>query len=254
VNIRFDEKVILVTGASTGIGAAIAEAFAMAGGKVVVHYNRSEKEAQAVAAKINASGAETFLVKADVTDSSQISHLVEQVMGHWGRIDVLVNNAGALVKRSPITDVSDELYNEIMNLNMTSAFQMCRLVIPIMRKQGWGNIINVTSISGRHGGGGGSVIYAASKAAVATFTRGLAKELAGENIRVNAISPGVILTPFHERYTSPDLMEAIVKTIPMKRAGTADECAGTALFLASDEMSSYITGQVIEVNGGMLTP
>jgi 3-oxoacyl-[acyl-carrier protein] reductase len=141
-----------------------------------------------------------------------------------------------------------------MDLNMNSVFQICRRVVPMMKAQRKGNIINVTSIAGRNGGGGGSVVYASSKAAVSTFTRGLARELAGENIRVNAISPGVILTPFHDRYTEPERMQQLIKTIPMGRAGTPEECVGSVFFLASDALSAYVTGQIIEINGGQLMP
>ena len=254
LKISFENQVVLITGASTGIGAAVAQAFGAAGAKVVVHYNRSEAEARQVAAAIQAAGSEALLVHGDVTDPLQIPAIVEKTMAHFGRIDVLFNNAGALVERQPVSLVSDDLYREIMDLNMTSTFQMCRLVIPIMEKQGRGNIINMTSISGRNGGGGGSVIYGAAKAAVATLTRGLAKELAEKNIRVNAVSPGIILTPFHERYTDPERMKVLIKTVPMGRAGTPDECVGTIFYLASDQLSSYITGQIIEINGGQLTP
>ncbi|MCA9910262.1 MAG: glucose 1-dehydrogenase [Anaerolineae bacterium] len=254
MDIRFDGQIAMVTGASTGIGAAIAQAFAVSGAKVVVHYNRSEAEAQRVSAAIEAAGGDAFLVQADVTVPDQVKRLVDQTMDRYGHIDVLVNNAGALVERRAVHEVDDDLYNYIMDVNITQTFQVCRLVIPIMQEQGHGNIINLTSISARNGGGGGSVLYASAKAAVSTFTCGLAKELAQQNIRVNAISPGLIKTPFHDRFTSPERMQALTATIPMGRVGMAEECAGTALFLASDAMSSYITGQIIEVNGGQYTP
>jgi 3-oxoacyl-[acyl-carrier protein] reductase len=127
-------------------------------------------------------------------------------------------------------------------------------VIPVMRKQGGGNVINVSSIAARHGGGGGAIIYAGAKGFISTATRGWAKEVAGDNIRVNAVSPGVITTRFHERYSTAEQLKAMQGTIPMNRLGTADECAGTFIYLASDALSGYVTGQVIEVNGGQHMP
>jgi 3-oxoacyl-[acyl-carrier protein] reductase len=254
LEIRFDQQVVLITGASTGIGAALARAFGAVGASVVVHYNRSEADAQTVAADIEAQGSTVLLVQGDVTNSADVNAIVDKTLERFGKIDILINNAGALVQRSPVAEVTDALYDEIMDLNTRSVFEFCRRVIPIMTEQGHGNIINVTSISGRNGGGGGSVIYSTSKAAVSTLTRGLAKELADKNIRVNAISPGVILTPFHERYTEPERMKQLVDTIPMKRAGLPEECVGTVFFLAADALSSYVTGQIIEINGGQLMP
>jgi 3-oxoacyl-[acyl-carrier protein] reductase len=254
MEVRFDDQVVLVTGASTGIGAAVARAFAEAGAKVVVHYNSSEKAAQEVFREVQAAGSEALLVKADVTQPAELEAMVAKVMERYGRIDILIHNAGGLILRSPVGEMPDETYQYIMDLNMRSTFQICKLVVPIMQRQGHGNIVNVTSLAARNGGGGGSIVYAAAKGGVSTFTRGLAKEVAAQGIRVNALSPGLILTPFHERWTSPAMMEAITKTIPMGRPGTAEECVGAVLFLASDQMSGYITGQILEVNGGILMP
>lgn len=254
MEIRFDNQVVLITGASTGIGAVLAKAFGAAGAKVVVHYNRSEIEAKTVAGEIQAAGAEVLLVQADVTVPAQIHQMIAQTMERFGQIDILVNNAGGLLKRQAVAEVPNTLYQQIMDLNMTSTFQICRQVVPIMQDQERGSIINVTSIAARSGGGAGAVVYASSKGAVSTFTRGLAKELAAYNIRVNAISPGVILTPFHERYTTPEQMQAAINTIPMGRAGQPEECIGAVFFLASETMSSYVTGQIIEINGGQLMP
>jgi 3-oxoacyl-[acyl-carrier protein] reductase len=254
VDIRFDGKAVLVTGASTGIGAAIARAFGAAGANVGVHYNRSQAEAQQVAADIEAAGGQAHLIQADVSEAAQVAAVMDTMLGAFGRLDILVNNAGALIQRSSIADATDALFSEVMRLNLDSVFQLCRAAIPVMRAQGSGNIINMTSIAARTGGAGGSVMYATSKGAVSTFTHGLAKELAPDQIRVNAIAPGVILTPFHERYSTPQMIAAMVETIPMKRAGTAEECVGAAFFLASDALSSYVTGQIIEVNGGQYMP
>ena len=146
------------------------------------------------------------------------------------------------------------IFDEIVNLNVRSMVAACSAAVPHLRKTKRGNIINVTSIAARVGGGPGAALYASAKAFVSTFTRGLARELAGENIRVNAVSPGVILTPFHERYSTPQLLESMRATVPMARLGAADECAGTFIYLASDALSSYVTGQVVEVNGGQLMP
>ena len=150
--------------------------------------------------------------------------------------------------------MSDEDFDRIIALNLASVVATCRQVIPAMRRQGGGAIVNLTSIAARTGGGGGSVLYATAKGGLSTFTRGLARELAPEGIRVNAVAPGIITTPFHDRHTTHDQMRAMVDGIPMGRAGDPKECVGAVLFLASTALSSYVTGQVLEVNGGQLTP
>ena len=141
-----------------------------------------------------------------------------------------------------------------MQINARSVVAFTRAVIPVMRGQGGGNIINVTSVAARHGGGPGALIYAASKGFVSTITRGMAKELLADKIRVNAVAPGVIMTPFQERFTTPEQLEAFRKTIPMGRIGDPDECSGAFLYLASEQLSGYVTGQIIEVNGGQYMP
>lgn len=250
----FTDQVVLVTGASSGIGAAAAVGFAELGAKVALHYHENKDGAEKTLNAVISAGGEGSVHTADLADTASAAALVDEVLAKHGRIDVLVNNAGDLVKRSAVVDVPDEEYRRILDVNLTSVFAMCRRIVPVLRSQGGGAIINVTSIAARHGGGGGSVVYATSKGAVSTFTRGLAKELAPEGIRVNAISPGVIKTPFHERHTGDEQMTAMIATIPMGRTGTPHECVGTILFLASDRMASYVTGQIIEVNGGQLMP
>jgi len=249
------DRVVLVTGASTGIGAAAARAFGAQGMKVGVHYNRSAAAAAQVAADIEAAGGQAVLVQADVRDSAAIRVAVAAVLAAFGRIDVLVNNAGGLVQRVPIADFSDALFDDVMHINARSMLAFCREVVPGMRARGaGGSIVNVTSIAARHGGGPGAFLYAGSKGFVSTATRGLAKELVPDRIRVNAVSPGVIVTPFHERYSTPQMMEGFKAAIPMGRLGTADECVGAFLYLASEALSSYVTGQIIEVNGGQYMP
>ena len=167
---------------------------------------------------------------------------------------MLINNAGGMLGRVKIEDYTVEHINRVLTLNCTQVALFMREVIPIMRKQKSGNVINVTSIAARHGGGGGAILYAGAKGFISTVTHGWAKEVVGDGIRVNALSPGVITTPFHDRYSTAEQLKAMQATIPMNRLGGADECAGTLLYLASDALSGYVTGQVIEVNGGQYMP
>ncbi|MDX2972851.1 SDR family NAD(P)-dependent oxidoreductase, partial [Kribbella solani] len=233
---------------------AAAVGFAEAGASVALHYHRNEDGAKHTVGAVQTAGGTASLHQADLADPASADAFVEEVLARHGRIDVLVNNAGDLVNRSPVADVPDEEFHRILDVNLTSVFALSRRIVPVFKAQGGGSIINVTSIAGRTGGAGGSVVYATSKGAVSTFTRGLAKELAPDGIRVNAIAPGVIKTPFHDRHTGEDQLRAMLATIPMGRTGTPHECVGTILFLASERMSSYVTGQIIEVNGGQLTP
>lgn len=248
------DKVVLVTGSSTGIGAAVAKAFGANGATVAVHYNNSKSEADQVAAEIENSGGKATVMQGDVTDSAICARLVDDTVKQFGRIDVLVNNAGGLIKRIPIAEISDDMFSKVVQLNMRSALMCTRAAAAQMRKTGGGAIVNVTSIAARHGGAAGAVLYAGTKGFISTITRGFAKELVKDNIRVNAVSPGVILTPFHERFSTPEMLEGFKATIPMNRLGEADECTGAFLFLASEQMSGYITGQIVEVNGGQYMP
>ena len=248
-------KVALVTGASTGIGAAVAAALGRAGARVAVHYHSSVDAAEKVVAEIRAAGADAFPIRGDVRRPVAVRSIVGAAAEHFGRLDLLINNAGALVERRLVADFTDELVDDVIALNVQSVVSACRAVVPLFRRQnGGGNIINVSSIAARNGGGPGSSVYAGSKGFVSTYTRGLARELAPEKIRVNAIAPGVIQTPFHDRFSTPQQLAALQATIPMNRLGTADECVGAFLYLASDALSGYVTGQVIEINGGQLMP
>ena len=246
-------KAILITGASTGIGAALAQAFAAQGARVAVHYHASAKAAEAVAKAIGAAGGEAFLVRGDVTKSSETARIVEETAAHFGGLDGLINNAGLMVGRMAYADMTDTFYDAVMDLNARSVIIACKTAIPWLKKRG-GFIINTTSIAARNGAGPGAGLYGSAKAFVSNVTRGLAKELIGSGIRVNAVAPGVIDTPFHERYSTAAQMQAMVATIPQVRAGTAEDCVGAYLFLASPSLSGYVVGQVIEVNGGQLMP
>ncbi len=247
-------KAVLVTGASTGIGAAAAAAFGANGARVAIHYNRSRAQAEEVAGRVRAAGGEAVLVSGDLASTAACGDIVERTVQAFGRIDVLVNNAGAMVQRRPLAEIDDELFDQVVHLNVRSVVMTTGAAAVHMRRQGGGNVINVTSIAARHGGGPGALLYAGSKGFVSTLTRGMAKELVRDKIRVNAVAPGVIATPFHDRFSTPEMLESFRTTIPMNRIGDADECAGAFLFLASDALSSYITGQIIEVNGGQYMP
>ena len=247
-------KSVLVTGASTGIGAAAARAFASAGCRVAIHYNASLNRAEEVAADVRFAGAQSLLVGGDLTSSAKAREVVNAAADHFGGLDILVNNAGGLVARVPIAEVDDEVFDAVVDLNVRSLVTCCSAAVPHMRRAGRGNIINVTSVAARSGGGNGAALYASAKGFVSTFTHGLAKELVKDNIRVNAVSPGVIVTPFHERYSTPAMLEAFKAAIPMNRLGAPEECAGAFLYLASDALSGFVTGQILEVNGGQVMP
>jgi 3-oxoacyl-[acyl-carrier protein] reductase len=247
-------KVVLITGSSTGIGAAAARAFGRVGAHVVVHYARSADKAEAVAADIRGAGGTADVICGDMAVDGGSQQVVADAIAKAGNLHVLVNNAGHMVERRPFADYTDEAFARVVNLNARSAAAATYAAIPQFRQNGGGNVIHVSSIAARNGGSGGAGFYAATKGFVSTMTHGMARELAPLNVRVNAVSPGVILTPFHEAYSTSEQLDAVLPTIPMGRHGTAEDCAGTFLYLASDAMSGYVTGQVIEVNGGQLTP
>lgn len=248
-------KVVLITGSSSGIGAAAAFDFAAQGARVAVHYHSHEAQARQVAARINDAGGEAAVFFADVADTAHLAALAADVERHFGRIDVLINNAGSFVQRTRLIDASDDLIDRIFHVNARSILGLCRHVVPMMRRNGSGGcIINLSSQSARSGGSLGAGLYASSKGYINTLTRALAKELVPDRIRVNAVSPGVIETPIHEQHTSPDLLNQLRAGIPMGRLGRAEECSGALLFLASEQLSGYVTGQVIEVNGGSVMP
>jgi 3-oxoacyl-[acyl-carrier protein] reductase len=246
-------KRVLITGASTGIGAALARAFGSQGAKVAVHYNSSRDAAEAVVRDIEADGGSAVLVRADASDSAALAAAVDEAAAALGGLDGLINNAGGMVKRVPYAEATDDDYDRIMDLNARSIVVASRAALPHLKKQG-GFVINTTSIAARNGASGGAGLYGSSKAFVSNVTRGMAKEWIGDGIRVNAVSPGVISTPFHERYSTQAQMDAMLATIPQGRLGEAGDCVGAYLFLASDALSGFIIGQVIEVNGGQLMP
>jgi 3-oxoacyl-[acyl-carrier protein] reductase len=248
VEINLSGQRAIVTGASTGIGRATAIALAEAGADVAVHYGTSRKEAEETALAIESHRRRAVLVQGDFRDPEATRKSVEAAVAALGApIDILVNNAGSLVKRTLIEDMDSELWLEVIALNLSSVFFATKAALPHLGPGA--RIVNVSSIAARHGGGPGAHAYAAAKGGVMTLTRAWAKELAPRNIRVNAIAPGVIDTPFHDRFTTPEQLETFRKSIPLGRLGTAEECAGAILYLVSP-LASYVTGQSIDINGG----
>jgi 3-oxoacyl-[acyl-carrier protein] reductase len=239
-------KVALITGASSGIGAATAEVFADLGAKVAIGYHQNQKGADQLRAKTGA-----LTIQADLRNESALRAMVVKTAAELGPIDILVNNAGSLVERMKLVEITADRWNNIFNLNMTSAVLCSQAVVPSMIERKRGVIINIVSIAGRNGGGPGAGPYAAAKAALISFTKSMAKELAPQGIRVNAVSPGVIDTPFHEVFSTPEMIKNFVSQIPMGRTGRSEECATAIAFLASDA-ASYIAGETLEVNGGQL--
>jgi 3-oxoacyl-[acyl-carrier protein] reductase len=241
---------VLVTGGSTGIGAAVVRAFAQQGAHVVAHYNESEAASEALRAE---SPDRIQLIQGDLGEPGSASRIVQAAADMLGGLDGLINNAGGMLGRIKTTEMPEGHFDRVVNLNARSVWDATVAAHPFLRKTG-GYIINTSSVAARTGGGGGAVLYAATKSFVSSLTRGQAKEFIQDGIRVNAVAPGLIETPFHDKYTPPDVRASQTASIPMGRAGSPEECVGAFLFLASPALSGYITGQVIEVNGGQLMP
>ena len=242
------DKIAMVTGASRGIGAAIAKRLASEGAKVAINYNSSKEQALQVLSAVQ-EVSEGMLVQGDVSVQADAEKVLSQVIENWGKIDILVNNAG--INRDKLLmrmDASD--WDDFMNVNLRGTFLCTKLVLPYLIKQRQGNIVNVSSVVGLSGNPG-QVNYAASKAGLVGFTKALAREVASRNITVNALAPGFITSGGMVDELSSDAKETILKKIPMGRFGTVDEVAECCLFLCSDQ-SSYITGQVITMDGGMI--
>ena len=243
--------VALVTGGGAGLGRACARTLGQRGARVAVHYMMSRDGAEEVVAALKAAGTEAQAFQGDLTKSADVTSLVEAVTARFGAIDTLVNNAGDLIERKPLLEMSDDLFHAVMDVNVTSTFLMCRAVGAGMVARKRGTIVNMSSLAAWNGGGPGAGAYAAAKGAVVSLTKALAKELAPHGIRVNCVAPGLIgETAFHGRFTAPAAFENAAKSVPLGRAGTPEEVATVVAFLASAD-SSFLTGETIEINGGM---
>jgi 3-oxoacyl-[acyl-carrier protein] reductase len=242
----------LVTGAGHGIGAGIAEALAAAGADVVVHYGRSGGPAAEVVERIGALGRKATAIGADVTVTSEVDRLVDEAVAFLGGLEILVTNAGHLIGRSPVADMSDEHFSKVVEVNLGSTFRTVRAAIPHLRAAGTkGRVVTMASLAAHNGGGAGAAVYAASKAGVVGLTKGLAKELGPAGITVNALAPGFIGgTAFHDTFTPPEAQKAMVGGIGVGRGGTVEDVAGAVVWLCSDA-GAFINGTTVDIDGGV---
>src|SRR5260221_5612658 len=245
-------KTAIVTGASRGIGAATARMLAEQGAvHIVLHYHSYKQGAEELAIELRQKhGASSELLGADLGSQEGLAGFILEVKEKAPTAQILINNAGHLVKRAKLAEFTSDVWDEVMTLNTKSVYFISQAVVPGMIAQGGGCIVNLSSIAARNGGGPGASVYAASKAAVACLTKGIAKELAPHNIRVNAVSPGTVDNYFHEKYSTRQMLDSMLAQTPAGKLGTNEEIADTIKFLLSDD-SRYIIGQTIEINGGM---
>jgi 3-oxoacyl-[acyl-carrier protein] reductase len=242
----------LVTGASSGIGAAVAQALAECGAHVCMHYSRHAEAAAASAASLRRGGLHVTTVGADLTVEGAARTMVSSAADGLGGLDLLVNVAGSPMGRAEFEALDDDVCAAILQLNLRAVVDSVRTAIPYLSRAPHPAIINTSSVAARSGGGRGVAVYAAAKSAVESLTRSLARELASSGIRVNCVAPGYIETPIHDGFSSDDDRRGYIAATPMARGGTADECVGAYLFLACHRLSSFVTGQTIAVNGGLV--
>lgn len=242
-------KTAIVTGGSRDIGRSCCVKLGEQGCNVVVNYNANKAAADETVSAVEAAGGKAIAVKGDMTQKADVDNLVAEAAKAFGNdIHVLVNNVGGLVARKKLGEMDEEFLNHVMALNVNSTFLTTQAVVPHMPTGS--SIINLASLAGRDGGGGGASAYSMSKGAVITFTRSMAKELGPQGIRCNALCPGMIDTTFHDTFTPDAVRTNVENSVPLRRQGHPDDCADTVVYLAS-EKSAYITGANIDINGGM---
>ncbi len=242
-------KTAIVTGGGRDIGRSISIKLASLGAKVALNYYNSPVRAEETLATIKSNGGEAIAVKADLTKMHECQKLVTETQKAFGNeIHILVNNAGGLVARKKLSEMDLEFWNLVMELNLTSTFMMHKVTVPHMPKGS--SIVNMASLAGRDGGGGGASAYGTSKGAVMTFTRAMAKELGPDGIRVNSVCPGLIGTKFHDDFTPDHVREMVANKTPLRREGHPDDVADLVAYLASDE-SSFLAGTNVDINGGL---
>ena len=246
---KLEGKTAIVTGSSYGIGKAIAVLFAKEGAGVVVNYSKSEEKALQVVSEIESLGSKAIVIKADVSKSKEVEAMVKTCIETFGTVDILVNNAGILAFGG-IEDVDDEFLDKVLSINFKGTFYCCRQIVPIMKKKKYGKIVNISSIAAQQGDHASAPCYGSSKGAMSVLTKSLARHLGPFNINVNAVAPHAIITPMMD-YWDKKRREQMRESIPIRRLGTPEDVAHTALFLVSDE-ASFITGQIINLNGGYL--
>ncbi|THH36669.1 glucose 1-dehydrogenase [Aliishimia ponticola] len=242
-------KVAIVTGGGRDIGRACAMRLAANGAAVAINYHSSAEGADSAVAEITENGGRALAMQGDMTKAADVQALVDAAVSEFGgKVDILVHVTGGLVARKTLAEMDIDHWNKVMDLNATSFFYTAQAVLPHMSEGG--AIVGLASQAGRDGGGPGAVAYAASKGAVMTMTRGLAKEL-GPKIRVNSVCPGMIDTDFHNTFTKSEVRSNVANATPLKREGSSEDVANLVAYLASEE-AAFITGANIDINGGLL--